>query len=91
MRIGFIGLGSQGGPMARRIAEAGYEMTPWARRAATLEPFADTAAQIAGSPRLESDGAPAVKVRHESATVSVTVRPSAVMNPARNSSARSVQ
>ncbi|OBF50059.1 6-phosphogluconate dehydrogenase [Mycobacterium sp. 852002-53434_SCH5985345] len=50
MRVGFIGLGSQGGPMARRIIEAGYETTLWARRPATLEPFADTEAKIAESP-----------------------------------------
>ncbi len=50
MRVGFIGLGSQGGPMARRIIEAGYPTTLWARRPETLEPFAGTAAQIAGSP-----------------------------------------
>jgi 3-hydroxyisobutyrate dehydrogenase len=50
MRVGFIGLGSQGGPMARRIVDAGYPMTLWARRPATLEPYADTAAQTAGSP-----------------------------------------
>lgn len=50
MKVGFIGLGSQGGPMARRIVEGGYETTLWARRPATLEPFADTAAIVAGSP-----------------------------------------
>jgi 3-hydroxyisobutyrate dehydrogenase len=50
MRVGFIGLGSQGGPMARRIAEGGFETTLWARRAASLEPYADTAAKSAGSP-----------------------------------------
>ena len=50
MRVGFIGLGSQGGPMARRIVEGGYPTTLWARRPAALEPFADTAAKIAGSP-----------------------------------------
>jgi 3-hydroxyisobutyrate dehydrogenase len=50
MRVGFIGLGSQGGPMARRIVEAGYETTLWARREASLEPYADTAAKTAGSP-----------------------------------------
>ena len=49
-RVGFIGLGSQGGPMARRIIEAGYPVTLWARRVATLEPFAGTAATTAGSP-----------------------------------------
>ena len=50
MRVGFIGLGSQGGPMARRIVEGGYDLTLWARRPATLEPYADTAAKTAGSP-----------------------------------------
>jgi 3-hydroxyisobutyrate dehydrogenase-like beta-hydroxyacid dehydrogenase len=49
-RVGFIGLGSQGGPMARRIIEAGYPVTLWARRPATLEPFADTNAKTSGSP-----------------------------------------
>ena len=32
IRVGFIGLGGQGGPMARRIIEAGYPVTLWARR-----------------------------------------------------------
>ncbi len=50
MRVGFIGLGCQGGPMARRIIEAGYPTTLWARRSATLEPFADTSATVAESP-----------------------------------------
>ena len=50
MRVGFIGLGSQGGPMARRIVEGGFETTLWARRATSLEPYADTAAKTAGSP-----------------------------------------
>jgi 3-hydroxyisobutyrate dehydrogenase len=50
MRVGFIGLGSQGGPMARRIVEGGYQTTLWARREATLEPYADTTAKTAGSP-----------------------------------------
>jgi len=50
MRVGFIGLGSQGGPMARRIVEGGYPTTLWARRPASVEPFADTAATVAASP-----------------------------------------
>ncbi|WP_280342488.1 NAD(P)-dependent oxidoreductase [Nocardia abscessus] len=50
MRVGFIGLGSQGAPMARRIVEGGYPTTLWARRPAALEPFADTAAVTAPSP-----------------------------------------
>ncbi|MGW5375660.1 NAD(P)-dependent oxidoreductase [Nocardia sp. NPDC003999] len=50
MRVGFIGLGSQGAPMARRIVEGGYPTTLWARRPASLEPFADTPAATAESP-----------------------------------------
>ena len=50
LRVGFIGLGSQGGPMARRIIEAGFPVTLWARRAASLSPFSDTAAKVASSP-----------------------------------------
>ena len=38
-QIGFIGLGSQGGPMAQRILSAGYPLTLWARRADALAPF----------------------------------------------------
>jgi 3-hydroxyisobutyrate dehydrogenase-like beta-hydroxyacid dehydrogenase len=52
-RVGFIGLGSQGAPIARRIVNAGGPVgavTLWARRDATLEPFAGTAAKTAGSP-----------------------------------------
>jgi 3-hydroxyisobutyrate dehydrogenase len=50
MRVGFIGLGSQGGPMARRIIEGGFPTTLWARRPASVEPFADTSAKVAPSP-----------------------------------------
>jgi 3-hydroxyisobutyrate dehydrogenase len=49
-RVGFVGLGSQGAPMARRIVEAGFPTTLWARRPASLEPFADTAVAIAATP-----------------------------------------
>ncbi|MET0901899.1 MAG: NAD(P)-dependent oxidoreductase [Acidimicrobiales bacterium] len=49
-RVGFVGLGSQGGPMARRIVDAGFPTTLWARRPESLEPFADTAASVAATP-----------------------------------------
>lgn len=49
-RVGFIGLGSQGAPIARRIAGAGYPLTLWARRAATLEPFDGMGANSTRSP-----------------------------------------
>jgi 3-hydroxyisobutyrate dehydrogenase len=49
-RVGFIGLGSQGGPMARRIVESGCPLTLWARRPESLESFVDTAASMASTP-----------------------------------------
>lgn len=45
--IGFIGLGSQGAPMAQRIREAGYPLTVWARRPEVLEPFVASGARSA--------------------------------------------
>ncbi|SMF73298.1 3-hydroxyisobutyrate dehydrogenase [Tistlia consotensis] len=41
--IGFVGLGDQGGPMARAIAEAGFDLHVWARRPASLEAAAGLA------------------------------------------------
>lgn len=49
--VGFIGLGSQGAPIARRIVDAGFPLVLWARRAEALQPFAGTAAQAASSIR----------------------------------------
>jgi 3-hydroxyisobutyrate dehydrogenase len=49
-RVGFIGLGSQGGPMARCIVEGGYPLTLWARRPESVEPFGDAAATVVGTP-----------------------------------------
>lgn len=50
MHVGFIGLGSQGAPMARRIVNSGYTTTMWARRPEARVPFADTAAKFVDSP-----------------------------------------
>jgi len=47
MKLGFIGLGDQGAPIARRMIDAGHPMVLWARRQATLEPFLDSGAKIA--------------------------------------------
>jgi 3-hydroxyisobutyrate dehydrogenase len=43
--VGFVGLGSQGAPMARRIVDAGYPLLLWARRPEALTPFGDTQAE----------------------------------------------
>jgi 3-hydroxyisobutyrate dehydrogenase len=50
LRVGFVGLGSQGGPMARRIAEDGFPLTLWARRPQSVEPFQDTSVIVASTP-----------------------------------------
>jgi 3-hydroxyisobutyrate dehydrogenase-like beta-hydroxyacid dehydrogenase len=52
---GFIGLGSQGAPIARRMVDAGFSTMLWARRTASFEPYRDTAALFATS--LEDVGA----------------------------------
>jgi 3-hydroxyisobutyrate dehydrogenase-like beta-hydroxyacid dehydrogenase len=49
LTVGFIGLGSQGGPMASRIIAAGFPTWLWARRPESLAPYAGTAARIATS------------------------------------------
>jgi 3-hydroxyisobutyrate dehydrogenase len=48
-RIGFVGLGMQGAPIARRIIDAGHPTTLYARRAASLEPFRSTPAEVAST------------------------------------------
>lgn len=44
--VGFVGLGSQGGPMARRIVDAGFPLLLWARRPEALDPYRDTPAEV---------------------------------------------
>jgi 2-hydroxy-3-oxopropionate reductase len=46
MNIGFIGLGLMGRPMALHLAKAGHTLHLWARRPASLAPFADTGAHV---------------------------------------------
>lgn len=46
---GFIGLGSQGAPMARQMVDAGYPLLLWARRPEALAPFQETPAEVAES------------------------------------------
>ena len=50
IRAGFIGLGNQGEPIARRIAAAGYPTTLWARRPEVQTEFADSPARFCASP-----------------------------------------
>lgn len=50
MKVGFIGLGSMGLPMAQRIQSQGHDLTVFARRPSSLEPFAGTDVSIAATP-----------------------------------------
>lgn len=50
MRVGLIGLGAMGLPMARHLAAAGHALHVWARRPEALAPLADLAPQVAASP-----------------------------------------
>jgi len=43
-KIAFLGLGSMGAPMARRVADAGYPLTVWNRSAGRAEGFESVAA-----------------------------------------------
>lgn len=50
-RIGFIGLGIMGRPMALNLARNGHPLTVWARRRETMGALAEAGAETAASPR----------------------------------------
>ena len=50
MKIGFIGLGIMGRPMALNLLKGGHQLTVWARRAESMQPLLDAGAQAAASP-----------------------------------------
>lgn len=49
-RLGFIGVGRMGDPMARNLLTAGFELTIYDTSAAAMEPFKALGAQVAKSP-----------------------------------------
>src|SRR5919202_5291583 len=51
MKVGFVGLGAIGRPMARRVADAGFELTVWNRTLDRARAFAsETGARCASTP-----------------------------------------
>ena len=50
MRIGFIGLGTMGAPMAQNLLKRGHEVTVFARRADAMAPLVAGGARSASSP-----------------------------------------
>jgi 3-hydroxyisobutyrate dehydrogenase-like beta-hydroxyacid dehydrogenase len=49
-RVGFVGLGHMGSAMARRLVDAGYDVTVWTRTAAHVDELAARGATRADSP-----------------------------------------
>lgn len=57
MRLAFCGLGLMGAPMARRLLEAGHELTVWNRTEAKAEPLAARGATVVATPAEAAAGA----------------------------------
>ncbi|MGA1318664.1 MAG: NAD(P)-dependent oxidoreductase [Rubrivivax sp.] len=51
MKVGFIGLGVMGSPMALNVLKGGHELTVYDRRPEALEPLVAAGARAAASPR----------------------------------------
>jgi 3-hydroxyisobutyrate dehydrogenase len=60
MRVGFIGLGIMGRPMAKNLLRAGHSVVAYNRSPGPREELAEAGADIAGSPREAAAGAEAV-------------------------------
>lgn len=60
MRIGFVGLGTMGAPMAQRLVAAGYEVKVHNRTRSREEPLAASGASRASTPRGAAEGADVV-------------------------------
>jgi 3-hydroxyisobutyrate dehydrogenase len=56
-KIAFLGLGAMGSRMARRLVEAGHDVTVWNRTAATAQAFASTVSKAAATPSAAVAGA----------------------------------
>ena len=78
-KVGFIGLGIMGKPMAKNLIEAGYELVLFNRTREKAEELADDgAASVAGNPREVA----------ESSEIVVTMLPRTRRRCARSSSER---
>ena len=60
MRVTFLGTGIMGAPMARRIAEAGHDVTVWNRTIAKAQPLAEHGAHVADDAAAATTGAEVV-------------------------------
>ena len=56
MKIGFIGLGIMGRPMALNLLKGGHQVSVWARRAESMSPLLDAGATGVGGPTEAAQG-----------------------------------
>jgi 3-hydroxyisobutyrate dehydrogenase-like beta-hydroxyacid dehydrogenase len=56
MKLGFIGLGAMGAPMARNLLEAGHELAVWNRSPEKVDPLVEAGARRADSPADAASG-----------------------------------
>lgn len=56
MKIGFVGLGIMGRPMALNLIKGGHQLTVWARRAASMQPLLEAGALAAAGPAEAAQG-----------------------------------
>jgi len=62
LRVGFIGLGNQGKPIAAHLAPAGFETTVYDVVEAPTRELAETGARVAGSPREVAQAADVIAI-----------------------------
>lgn len=56
-KLGYIGLGTMGMPMALNFLKAGYDLTVWGRTPSKLQPAVDAGATLVTSPKEVADAA----------------------------------
>lgn len=60
MRVGFVGLGIMGRPMAKNLIKAGFQVTAYNRSPGPREELAEAGADVVTTPREAAEGAEAV-------------------------------
>lgn len=60
LRLGFVGLGTMGEPIANNLRKAGHELTVWNRTAARTAALAQKGVKVAATPRACAEGQDAV-------------------------------
>jgi 3-hydroxyisobutyrate dehydrogenase-like beta-hydroxyacid dehydrogenase len=60
LRLGFLGLGTMGEPIANNLRKAGHELTVWNRTAAKADALVRKGARLAATPRACAEGQDAV-------------------------------